>query len=274
MSLRRAQGSTGSRRRLGGDSSPTLIAGAEGEARPERPRRNQILPSLSDRGREVASTVAWVTRRGNPGTGFALGGAIVLLLTTAAEAMDPGYSVHTDAISYLGGQGVASAWFWDLQLLIVGVLWLWSSALLFRWKLRPYRSLAFYLTGVGLVLVATSPWNVSPVLHGIGALTALLAGIGSCVVGGGLTRGRMRALSYLAGAAALGAFLVGFVGGFGVLGPGGLERMQYYPIFLWSIAFGGYLLGRPSSAVMDPSLPGEPGNPGAQKWDTREAGSG
>ena len=225
-------------------------------------------------GREVGPTLPWITRRGNPGTGFALGGAIALLLTTAAEAIDPGYSVHSDAISYLGGRGAPTGGFWDLQLLVVGVLWLWSSALLFRWRLRPYRSLPFYLTGGGLVLVATSPWNVSPAIHGIGAVTALLAGIGSCVVGGGLAAGRMRTLSYLAAAAALGAFLVGLVGGIGLLGPGGLERMEYYPIFLWSIAFGGYLLGRPSSEVIDPGGTGEPGIASATPGDSGPSGFG
>ncbi len=186
---------------------------------------------------------SWLRVGRNPGGGFVLGGAMVLLLTTAAEAISPGYSVHTDAISYLGGAGAATELFWDLQLFLAGLLWLSSSGLLYRWALRPRRSLTFYLTGVGMILVSVAPWNVLPSVHGIGALMVLLFGIGSCVVGGRLTRGGMRALSYLAASISLGAYLAGVLGAFGALGPGGLERMYYYPIFLWEIAFGGYLLG-------------------------------
>ncbi len=186
---------------------------------------------------------SWLRLGHNPGGGFVVGGAMVLLLTTAAEAINPGYSVHTDAISYLGGAGVATELFWDLQLFIAGLLWLWSSGLLYRWSLRPRRSLTFYLTGVGMILVSVAPWNVLPSVHGIGALMVLLFGIGSCVVGGRMAHGGMRAFSYLVASIALVAFLAGFLGAFGVLGPGGLERMYYYPIFLWEVAFGGYLLG-------------------------------
>lgn len=197
----------------------------------------------------------------NPGSGFVLGGVMVLLLTTAAEAIDPGYSVHTDALSYLGGAGVATELFWDLQLFVAGLLWLGSSGLLYRWALRPRRALTFYLTGVGLILVSVAPWNVLPSVHGIGAQMVLLFGIGSCIVGGRLARGGMRSVSYLAASISLVAYVAGFFGAFGALGPGGLERMYYYPIFLWEIAFGGYLLGSFSSTASEPPYPAESGPP-------------
>jgi len=191
---------------------------------------------------------------------------MLLLFTTAAEAVLPGYSVHTDAISYLGGAGVATALFWNLQLFVAGLLWLWSSGLLFRWGVRPWRSVAFYLTGAGMILVSVAPWNLLPAVHGIGALMILLFGIGSCVVGGRLAHGGMRGVSYLAASISLVAFLAGFLGAFGPLGPGGLERMYYYPIFLWEIAFGGYLLGGrtatgsdgPHNPATGPLGPGSP----------------
>ncbi len=211
---------------------------------------------------------SWLRVGGNPGGGFVVGGAMVLLLTTAAEAIDPGYSVHTDAISYLGGAGAATELFWDLQLFLAGLLWLWSSGLLFRWSLRPRRSLTFYLTGVGMILVSVAPWNVLPSVHGIGALSVLLFGIGSCVVGGRIAHGGMSTLSYLLASISLVAFLAGFLGAFGGLGPGGLERMYYYPIFLWEVAFGGYLLGGVPKAGSEgaqesESMAGRPVAPGA-----------
>jgi len=215
--------------------------GIEGTA--HTPGSATILGGEPSEARRGLAGVSWLGAERNPGSGFALGGSMILLFTTAAEAVFPGYSVHTDAISYLGGAGVATALFWDGQLFVAGLLWLWSSGLLFRWHLRPWRSLPFYLTSAGMIMVSVAPWNLLPSVHGIGALMVLLFGIGSCVVGARMTHGEMRGVSYLAASISLAAFLVGFLGDFGPLGPGGLERMYYYPIFLWEIAFGGYLLG-------------------------------
>lgn len=64
-------------------------------------------------------------------------------------------------------------------------------------------------------------------------------------------RGVMRALSVLAGG--VGLVLVGLmvlgdagnVAAFGSIGHGGTERMIVYPVMLWLVALGGYLLRAP-----------------------------
>lgn len=179
----------------------------------------------------------------NPGLGFGFGGAMILLVLTAAESVYPGFSTHSDAISALGGTGVATEFYWNSALLAASLLWIWSSAGLFHSKKRSLIQLPYYLTGIGMALVALSPWDARPVTHTIGAISTLLFGIASCYLGGRMASGPMRYLSYLAATFSLLAFLSGFLGLFTVLGPGGLERMDYYPILLWETAFGGYLLG-------------------------------
>jgi uncharacterized RDD family membrane protein YckC len=71
----------------------------------------------------------------------------------------------------------------------------------------------------------------------------------------------MRALSVLAGGVGL-VFVVlmvlgdaGNAAAFGPIGHGGTERMSVYPVMLWLVAFGGYLLAKSegSDAPTQPS---------------------
>ena len=65
-----------------------------------------------------------------------------------------------------------------------------------------------------------------------------------------LVAGPMAAISVLAGVVGLvfvGIMVIGDAGDpavFGPIGHGGAERMIVYPVMLWLLAFGGYLMGR------------------------------
>ncbi len=177
----------------------------------------------------------------NPGTGFVYAGGIAILSITAASAMFPNYSSRYDAISDLGGAGTTTEVFWNTCVIIVGILWIWSSYLFFRIERRRFTSKFFYLSGIGFLLVGLSPWNVYPFTHYIGAQLIFIFGVLSCLAGSRIVTGPMSRLSIVAGVASFGSYLSGYVGMYIFLGPGGLERMVYYPIILWSIAFGGYL---------------------------------
>ncbi len=181
-------------------------------------------------------------RKHSAGLLFAVGGMILILFTTASEAAFLGYSIRTDAISGLGGAGSPTELFWNFQLFVAGLLWCIGSLMAF-WKERhPIRTSIFFITGIGLIIVSLFPWNVAPVEHGLGAQVAAYFGIASCFSSYGITTRPFRYLSLFAGFFSLGALLLGFVG-FSLIGPGGLERMLYYPIFLWEIGLGGYLMG-------------------------------
>ncbi|HKJ96190.1 MAG TPA: DUF998 domain-containing protein [Thermoplasmataceae archaeon] len=187
--------------------------------------------------------IATSGKRRNPGTGFALGGIIALMSITAATAVYPSYSERSQAISYLGGAGVTTEIFWNISVIIVGVLWLWSTYLLFRnggFKIRP---VIYALAGLGFLLVGLSPWDVFPTTHYLGANLIFVFGALSSILAYRMTSGAMAKISVLAGIFSFVSYFGGYVGFDYILGPGGAERMIFYPILLWQIAFGGYLLG-------------------------------
>ena len=188
--------------------------------------------------------------RGSAGTGFAVGGALAILATTAATAVYPTYSERTQAISFLGGSGVPTEIYWDTCIVIVGMLWIWSTYLLFKKSGRKVRPFAFYLAGLGFLLVGTSPWNIRPFTHYLGAQLIFLFGAISSISAYGITRGAMAKISLAAGTVSMASYLSGYVGMGTLLGPGGIERMIFYPILLWQIAFGGYLSFRSETAKM------------------------
>lgn len=176
------------------------------------------------------------------GTGFAAGGILAMLITTAASAVYPTYSSRNDAISYLGGAGVPTEIFWDLSIVIVGLLWIWSTYMLFRKSNMKLPPILFYLAGSGFLLVGFSPWNQSPTTHYLGANLIFLFGAFSAIATSRLTYGSMAKISVICGLISILAYVSGYIGSANILGPGGVERMIFYPIILWEIAFGGYLL--------------------------------
>lgn len=181
-------------------------------------------------------------RESNPGTGFALGGGIAILSITAATSIYPNYSVRNQAISFLGGNGVPTQIFWNSAVIIVGILWLWSTYLLFHNSSSKIRSIAFYPAGVGFLLVGTSPWNLFPITHYLGANLIFLFGSVSCLVAYRMMKGSLSKISLMSGLIPIAAYISGYFGSNALLGPGGIERMIFYPILLWQIAFGGYLI--------------------------------
>ena len=180
----------------------------------------------------------------NPGTGFAVGGALAILFTTAATAIYPSYSERSQAISYLGGAGVPTEIFWDMSTIIVGILWIWGTHRLFYRSGLKFRPAIFYLAGIGFLLVGSSPWNQFPLTHYTGAQFIFIFGAASCILGYRMTKGPFSGISLIAGLFSILSYLSGYFGGDFLLGTGGMERMIFYPILLWQILFGGYLMSQ------------------------------
>lgn len=178
----------------------------------------------------------------NPGAGFASAGIIAILSITSATAIYPDYSTRNQAISYLGGAGVRTELFWDISVLLAGVLWLIGTYFLYRDSRRIALAVFLCLAGVGFILVGFSPWNVFPATHYIGANMIFLFGALGSLTSSRFTKGPFSAISVIAGLLSVAAYASGYFGGDYILGPGGIERMIYYPVLLWSIGFGGYLM--------------------------------
>ena len=169
----------------------------------------------------------------------------VLMLATS---MAPGYDVTGGAISDLGVIP-ATATLFNLSLLIVGALQLVTGVLLYRAHRRAWLLAVFAVASLGALGAALVPLDRGG-LHGVAALVAFLFFNIEAIACTTLVRGPMRvisALSGLVGLAFVGLMVVGDAGDpsvFGAIGHGGAERMIVYPVLLWMIALGGYLMGQ------------------------------
>lgn len=193
-----------------------------------------------------------VVHRKGAGTGFAVGGIFAMLMTTASQSVYPTFSTRNDAISTLGGSGTPTALFWNSAIIISGLLWIFATYKLFHKSGNTLSSIVFYLAGLGFILVGMSPWNLLPLTHTIGAQLVFLFGAISCLAAWRLFKGTMGRISLISGIISFLAFLGGMHGLANLLGTGGVERLLYYPILLWEIAFGGYLLNLGDKSIASP----------------------
>lgn len=163
-----------------------------------------------------------------------------------AASMAPGYNFNEAAISDLGVIGETALLF-NASLVAVGVLTLAGGYFFYRWHARVWLLALFGLAGIGAAGAGAVPLNTSD-LHSLFALVAFvcfnLVAVGCAVV----LPGPMKVISVLAGGTGL-VFVVLMVIGdsgnadaFGVIGHGGTERMIVYPVMLWMMALGGYLM--------------------------------
>lgn len=176
---------------------------------------------------------------------IALGAAFLAGIMLAAS-MAPGYDYQTAAISDLGVIGATAALFNPL-LIVVGALNMAGGYLFYRGHRRPWLLAIYLVGGVGAIGAGVNPLSTGDV-HSLFALGAFLffniEAIGSATV----TAGPMKGISLVAGALGLVYTVIMLVGdggnpaAFGPIGHGGSERMIVYPVMLWLLAFGGYLL--------------------------------
>ena len=168
-----------------------------------------------------------------------------------AASIAPGYDFNGAAISDLGVIQ-STALLFNVSLVVVGLLNIAGGYLLYRSHGRAWILAFFVLAGLGAIGAGLVPLGTSD-LHSLFAILAFLFFNLEAVAIGVRIRGTMGAISVLAGAIGL-VFMVlmvigdsGETGAFGVIGHGGTERMIVYPAMLWMLAFGGYLMARPSA---------------------------
>ena len=190
---------------------------------------------------------------------FAVRVAGVLFISLAAQfmtvimlaaSMAPNYDVVGGAISDLGVIRETAALF-NVSLVAVGVLNIAGGFLFFRRHGRAWILAIFAVAGIGAIGAGLVPLNASD-LHGLFALAAFLFFNLEALASAGVLTGPMRAISIAAGVAGL-AFVIlmvigdsGNPGVFGAIGHGGAERMIVYPVMLWMLALGGYLIASAS----------------------------
>lgn len=170
-----------------------------------------------------------------------------MLVMMLAGSIAPGYSQSQGAISDLGAIAETSVLF-NASLIAVGGLTAAAGSLLYRRHGRVWLLSLFLLAAAGAFGAGIVPLDRNADIHGLSALVAFVAfGLipAACAV---LLNGWARPLSILATAASVTYVVIMIIGDggnpgiFGAIGHGGAERMIVYPVMLWLMAFGGYLM--------------------------------
>lgn len=168
---------------------------------------------------------------------------IVMML---AASIAPAYDFNAAAISDLGVIP-ATALLFNVSLVAVGALNVVGGYLLYRGHGRRLILGTYVAAGIGAVGAGLFPLGASD-LHSLFALLAFLFFNLQAIATGLIVPNPMKLISILAGAAGI-VFVVlmaigdmGNSAAFGAIGHGGTERMIVYPVMLWMLAFGGYLM--------------------------------
>lgn len=172
-----------------------------------------------------------------------LGGIVFFIFNHIAESIYPNYSVSKNYLSDLGATGYPTTLLWDALLFVTGILWLLGMYFFLRRSGRRKLTFALYLLApIGQIMVSLFPENTILAIHTIGALIAFILGGISAVFTYRLTRSPFRYFSLLLGAISFASLELFASGSYLGLGVGGMERMIVYPIIIWLIMFGGYLM--------------------------------
>jgi hypothetical membrane protein len=185
-----------------------------------------------------------------------LSGFIALMGIITAEVLYPNYSTRQD-ISDLGSTRPPnpvihepSATIFNGTMLVTGALVLVAALFVYRATNRRGFPVVLAIFGFGAFGVGVFPGNVTP-WHGLFALLTFFSGGLTVVLSSRVVSRPFSVLCGLFGGISLlflvSVFFYGLVIGgphpLESLGGGGIERWVVYPLVLWTLAFGGYLLG-------------------------------
>jgi len=183
-----------------------------------------------------------------------IGGMIAFLGIITAEALYPGYSTSQNQISDLGGTEPPesiilepSATIFDAVMVLLGLLTLGASVCLHRAYDDPVVTIPLALLGLGLTGVGVFNGSFGTT-HALFALLTFIAGGLSAIAAARVERSPLCYISVILGAISLITLVTYLVlrtsSPLAFLGIGGMERWVAYPLLLWLLVFGGYLLGQ------------------------------
>jgi hypothetical membrane protein len=150
-------------------------------------------------------------------------------------------------LSILGALGTNTRFLWDGQLFTVGVLSFLGVYLFFfkstylQISRRKLTGVFFLLPSVGTIIVSLVPENLNINLHTLGAFVNFLFGAVTAIYAFRFIKDSpFRYFSLVLGIISLGS--IPFLSGSSFLGFGGVERLVVYPLGIWGLGFGAYLM--------------------------------
>lgn len=175
----------------------------------------------------------------------------MLLLVHLAEFLYPGYSVSENYISDLGVGPTASRLVFTAAIIAFGLMALVASALLRQSNPRSYIWFMLGVSGVGAIGVGIFNEDDMPAIHAAFALAAFLFGNLAAIYSFRMVPPPISYIFAFLGAVGLAALALFGADVFLGIGPGGMERMIFYPAMIWTLGFGAYLLGEETRSNQD-----------------------
>jgi|AntRauTorckE6833_2_1112554.scaffolds.fasta_scaffold09822_3 hypothetical membrane protein len=178
-----------------------------------------------------------------------LAGAVALMgIITSEIFYPPGYSTSFNEISDLGSTRPPdsiihqpSSTIFNITMMITGILIIIATLFVHSIYRKLIASVPLGLFGIGILGVGIFPGNVDP-YHGIFSLTTFISGGIAAISASKIVPSPYAWAGILCGVISL-VFLFAAKMFIPSLGMGGTERWVVYPLLLWLIGFGGYLLG-------------------------------
>jgi hypothetical membrane protein len=185
--------------------------------------------------------------KGKGGLLLLCGATVLLFGMMVAEFTFEGYSVSQNYISDLGAYAAMPAAFFNIAIIVNGLMGICAGYLLRRSMGVKLFGEAIMLTGMGGVLVGIFNEATIMAIHFVGAFMAFIfGGLAIFLSAKHVYRPPTSYLFYILTGITfffLAVQIAGFanVGDYLGLGQGGSERMIVYPTLIWSIATGAYL---------------------------------
>jgi hypothetical membrane protein len=171
---------------------------------------------------------------------FLVGASQFIVCMIMAEALYPNYSTANNFISDLGVG--PSAILFNSSIIVFGLMVLGGSYCMWRVYRSKVLTILLLLAGIGATGVGIFTENAGSI-HRVVSLIAFLFGGLSAIYAYKVEKFPLNYVSVVMGLAGLIALVLFVTENFLELGNGGMERMIAYPIVLWAIGFGGYLIG-------------------------------
>ena len=161
---------------------------------------------------------------------------------TIAEIVYPDYSVSGMYISDLG-VGTAAAPIFNGSIIVLGLLLVLCAWFIFRGYRDRFLVVALAIAGIGAAGVGTFTEGSPFGLHSAFSLITFVFAALATILAFRIVRPPLGYLSIVFGVVSFAALGLYVSGNYLGLGPGGMERMIVWPVLVWGIGFGGYLLG-------------------------------
>lgn len=168
-----------------------------------------------------------------------VGASQFLIFMLTCETLYPGYSISENMISDLGVGSTAAIF--NSSIIALGLMIVFSAIAFHSFHKNYYFTFLLILTGMGAVGVGLFPENLSPYHEIFADITFLFGGL-SEIFSFALIRFPMSVVVIILGGLTLASSVLFVLEIYLGLGPGGMERMIVYPVILWAVGFGGYLM--------------------------------